>query len=184
MKFRELELPGAYVIEAEPIRDSRGFLARIFSQDEFAQIGFRDKIVQMNHTSTLAAGIVRGMHYQMPPFAECKVVKCIRGRVFDVVVDIRAGSETFLKWTAVEISEENMNMMYVPRGFAHGFQSLVDRCELIYLHTAPYAKDAERGLRTDDPELSIKWPLPITYQSDRDLGHPLIDPRHFKGVTL
>jgi dTDP-4-dehydrorhamnose 3,5-epimerase len=184
MKFLELDLPGAYVIEAEPIRDSRGFLARIFSEDEFAQIGCRDKIVQMNHTRTIAKGVVRGMHYQIPPFSECKVVKCIRGRVFDVVIDIRAGSKTFLKWTAVEISEENMRMMYVPRGFAHGFQSLIEGCELIYLHTAPYVKNAERGLRADDPEIAITWPLPITEQSARDLSHPLIDLKHFKGVTL
>ena len=184
MIFRELALPGAYVVEPEPKVDSRGFLARFFSAEEFESVGFRGTVVQMNHTCTRAAGCVRGMHYQLQPHAECKVVKCIRGRVFDVVVDVRSGSKTFLRWEGVELSEQNMHMMFVPQGFAHGFQSLVEGCELIYIHSAPYVKASERGLRADDSALSIRWPLPIGERSARDLGHPLIDSLHFEGVVV
>jgi dTDP-4-dehydrorhamnose 3,5-epimerase len=184
VRFRELSIRGAHVVEPEPIRDARGFLARVFADDEFARAGFPGQVVQMNHTSTLVSGTVRGLHYQLPPHAEYKVIKCIRGRVYDVVVDLRAGSATFLAWAAVELSEDNMHMMFIPAGCAHGFQALAERCELIYLHSAPYVKESERGARADDPAIGIRWPLPLGPRSPRDESHPLIDTNTFKGVAL
>jgi dTDP-4-dehydrorhamnose 3,5-epimerase len=184
MTFRQLRLAGACVISPEAIRDARGFLARIFAADEFRSLGFGDGIAHINHTYTASRGTVRGMHYQVPPAAECKVVKCFRGKVLDVVVDLRAGSPTYLHWEEAELSEENMEMMFVPRGFAHGFQALTDGCELLYLHSTPYSRSAERGLRADDPELGIRWPLPIALRSERDLSHPLIDRKSFQAVSL
>jgi dTDP-4-dehydrorhamnose 3,5-epimerase len=184
MTFEPLGLTGAYLVRPEAIRDQRGFLARIYSAEEFRRIGFGERVVHINHTRTTSRGTVRGLHYQLPPASESKVVKCIRGRVFDVIVDLRAGSATLLQWASAELSEENMEMMFVPKGFAHGFQSLTDGCELLYLHSAAYSKEAERGLRADDPQIGIRWPLPIGFRSDRDLAHPLIGQGRFEAVHL
>lgn len=184
MIFKPLGLAGAYIVQPETIHDQRGFLARVFSAEEFQHIDFGERVTHINHTRTTSRGTVRGLHYQLPPAAESKVVKCIRGQVFDVIVDLRAGSETFLAWASAVLSEENMEMMFVPRGFAHGFQSLTDGCELLYLHSTAYSREAERGLRADDPQLGIRWPLPIGSRSERDLAHPLIESGRFEAVHL
>lgn len=140
-------------------------------------------IVQINHTLTIRKGTVRGMHFQYPPHAEAKIVSCLSGKIFDVVLDIRRKSETFLHWHGEELSGENRQSLYIPEGFAHGFQALSDNCELLYLHTAPYTKNAEGAFNTIDPRLAIRWPLPITEMSERDKNHPFIDV-DFLGITI
>ena len=183
MIFRETKLPGAYIIEPEPSRDERGFFARTFCRREFAAIGHHQEFVQFNHSYTRQEGTVRGLHYQAPPHAEIKLIRCIRGKIFDVIVDIRRGSRTFLEHISVELSERNQKMIYVPKGFAHGFQTLEADVELLYHHTAYYAPESEGGLRYDDPRLGIQWPLPVMGLSDKDQAHPHIE-RHFSGLQL
>lgn len=174
-------LPGLKLIERQQLVDARGFLARIFCADEFAAIGWHRPIVQINHTSTARQGTVRGMHFQHPPHAEMKLVSCLRGEVWDVAVDIRLGSPTFLHWYGAVLSAENCRALLIPEGFAHGFQTLSDAVELLYCHSAAYLAEAEEGLNPQDPELAIDWPLPVTEISDRDRSHPFIH-NGFKGV--
>lgn len=183
MKFVETPLAGAYVIELEPFRDERGLFARTFCQKEFAIIGFDKQLVQINHSLTKQKGAIRGMHYQRPPACEIKIIRCVQGKVFDVMVDIRAGSSTFMRWHSVELSKDTMRMVYIPEGFAHGFQTLTDNAELIYHHSAFYKPEYERGLRFDDPALAIKWPLPADLVSQKDQNYPLID-SYFKGIEI
>ncbi len=181
MKFIETPLAGAYSIEIEQSLDERGLFARTFCQKEFAKIGFNKQIVQINHSVTRQKGTIRGMHYQLPPACEIKIIKCIAGKVFDVMVDIRTDSPTFKQWYGVELSKDNMRMVYIPEGFAHGFQTLTDRAELIYHHTAFYNPIYERGLRFDEPCLAIDWPLSVSIISPRDMKYPLTD-HTFKGI--
>ena len=183
MKFVEAPLAGAYVIELEPFLDERGLFARTFCQKELAKIGFNKQIVQINHSITKQKGAVRGMHYQLPPACETKLIRCVQGQVFDVMVDLRAGSDTFKQWYGVELSKDNMRMSYIPEGFAHGFQTLTDNAELIYLHSVFYSPEYECGLRFDDPRLVIKWPLPVSTISSKDQSYPLID-NTFKGIAI
>lgn len=183
MKFVEAPLAGAYVIELEPFLDERGLFARTFCQKEFAKIGFYKQIDQINHSVTKQKGAIRGMHHQCPPACEIKIIRCVEGRVFDVMVDIRAASPTFMQWHGVELSKDNMRMVYIPEGFAHGFQTLTDNAELIYHHSAFYSPEYERGLRFDDPALAIKWPLPVGAISPKDQSYPLIDNK-FKGIDI
>jgi len=183
MKFIEAPIAGAYVIELEPFQDERGLFARTFCQQEFSKIGFHRQIVQINHSLTRQKGTIRGIHYQLPPASEIKIIRCIQGIVFDVMVDIRAGSPTFKQWYGVELSKENMRMVYIPEGLAHGFQTLTDNAELIYHHSALYNPTHEHGLRFDDPALTISWPLPIGDISPKDQSCPLID-KNFKGIEL
>lgn len=166
-------LPGLTVIETAAFEDHRGFLARLFCAEELAGLGF-GSVVQINHSLTRAPGAVRGLHFQRPPRAEAKIVRCLKGRVLDVAVDLRAGSPTYLKWSAVELSAANRLAVFLPRGFAHGFQTLEADCELLYLHDEAYSPQCEGGLRHDDPALSIPWPLPVADLSARDQDHPLI----------
>lgn len=140
-------------------------------------------IRQINHSRTSAVGALRGLHYQIRPYAEMKMIRCIRGAVYDVAVDIRADSQTFLQHYAMTLSANNHYMMIIPEGFAHGFQSLEANSELLYIHTAPYAKDYEEGLRFDDPALEIEWPLPVSDISARDLAHPVTTP-NFSGIEI
>ena len=175
LKFIETPLAGAYVIELGPFRDERGLFARTFCQKEFEAIGFHKPLVQINHSMTRKKGTVRGMHYQLSPACETKIIRCVQGKIFDVMVDIRAGSPTFMQWHGVELSQDNMLMVFIPEGFAHGFQSLTDNVEMIYHHSAFYSQEHERGLRHDDPAISIKWPLPVRGLSDRDRSHPLVN---------
>jgi dTDP-4-dehydrorhamnose 3,5-epimerase len=181
MKFVEAPLAGAYVIELEPFLDERGLFARTFCQKEFATIGFHKQIVQINHSVTSQKGAIRGMHYQLSPACETKIIRCVQGKVFDVMVDLMAGSPTFMQWHGVELSKDNLRMVYIPEGFAHGFQTLTDNAELIYLSSAFYSPESESGLRFDDPALAIKWPLPVSVISPKDQSCPFID-NNFKRI--
>ena len=183
MKFVEAPLDGAYVIELEPFEDERGFFARTFCQNEFATIGFHKQIVQINHSVTRQKGAIRGLHYQLPPACETKIIRCVQGKVFDVMVDIRKKSSTYLKWYGVELSKDNMRMVFIPEGFAHGFQTLSDNTELVYHHSASYSPESERGLRFDDPVLAIHWPMSVRAISSKDQSYPLID-NNFKRIEI
>jgi dTDP-4-dehydrorhamnose 3,5-epimerase len=181
MKFFEIPLAGAYVIELEPFLDERGLFVRTFCQREFSKIGFHKQIVQINHSETRHRSAIRGMHYQLPPACEIKIIRCVQGKVFDVMVDIRAGSPTFMQWHGVELSNDNLRMVYIPVGFAHGFQALTDNAKLIYHHSECYSPEYERGLRFNDPAVAINWPLPAGAISLKDQSYPLID-NNFKGI--
>ncbi len=170
------------VLQRKPLGDSRGYLERLFCADELAPLLAGRRIVQINHTLTARRGTLRGLHFQRPPYAETKFVSCLRGEVFDVAVDLRRGSATFLHWHGEILSADNHKTLLIPEGFAHGFQTLADACELLYFHTAAYHADAEGGLNAADPRLAIAWPLPITELSARDSGHALLD-ENFSGVV-
>ncbi|WP_217429676.1 dTDP-4-dehydrorhamnose 3,5-epimerase family protein [Sphingomonas bacterium] len=163
--------------------DERGFLSRLYCADELAGAGFDRPIAQINQTLTRAPGLIRGMHFQHAPHAEDKFVSVLRGEVLDVAVDLRAGSPTFLRWHAERLSAENRRSFFIPRGFAHGFQTLTADCELFYLHTCRYAPEAEGGLNPFDPRLAISWPLPAADVSARDRNHPMLTV-DFAGITL
>ncbi|CDZ31709.1 StrX protein [Neorhizobium galegae bv. officinalis] len=178
----DLPLAGLKLVERQNLGDSRGFLSRMFCADELAQAGWAKPIAQINLTVTTRQGTVRGMHFQHPPHAEMKLVNCLRGAVFDVAVDLRSGSPTFLKWHAQELSAENRRSLLIPEGFAHGFQALTDDCELLYFHSMPYASGSEGALNAQDPVLNISWPLEITEMSDRDRGHSFLTSQ-FTGLT-
>lgn len=179
----DLPLPGLKFVERQRIGDSRGFLSRLFCAEELVAAGWVKPIAQVNHTFTAMRGTVRGMHFQRPPHAEMKLVSCIRGEVWDVAVDVRIGSPTFLHWHAGSLSAENGRAMLIPEGFAHGFQALTDDVELLYCHSAAYSHSAEAGLNPLDARLAITWPLPISELSVRDKSHPLIE-TGFEGVRL
>lgn len=183
MIFIHTPLSGAYVIEPEPFIDERGIFARTFCLKEFAKIGFDKQIVQINHSSTKQKGTIRGMHCQRPPASEIKFIRCVQGKVFDVMVDLRTRSSTFMQWFSVELSKDTMRMVYIPEGFAHGFQAMTDNAELIYHHSAFYSPEYEQALRYDDPALAIKWPLPIGFVSSKDRNYPLIDTT-YKGIEI
>lgn len=183
MKFFETPLAGAYEIEPEPFIDDRGLFARTFCKQEFAEIGFAREIVQINHSITRHKGTIRGLHYQTSPACETKIIRSVQGVVFDVMVDLRADSATFMQWYSVELSHDNMKMVYIPEGFAHGFQALTDNVELIYHHSQFYSPEYENGLRFDDLALAIKWPLPLSCISPKDKSYlPLND--NFKGLMI
>jgi dTDP-4-dehydrorhamnose 3,5-epimerase len=181
MIFSPTPLQGSYVVRPQPVRDERGWFARTYCSKEFRQIGHSSEWVQLNHSFTAKKGTIRGMHYQLPPFKEIKLVRCINGKIFDVIIDIRAGSPTFLRSFSTELSSTNMDMLYIPAGFAHGFQTLTDDCELVYHHSQFYTPAAEAGIKYDDPTVNIHWPLPLTAVSDRDNSHPLLN-ENFKGI--
>jgi dTDP-4-dehydrorhamnose 3,5-epimerase len=183
MKFTPTLLMGSYVIEPEPFNDERGWFARTYCKNEFQQIDHNEEWVQINHSFTLKKGTIRGMHFQYPPFTEIKMLRCIAGAVYDVIVDIRKGSATFLQWFGIELSAENKKMLYIPGGFAHGFQTLTENAELIYHHSSFYEPGHEGGLKYDDPELNIQWPLIVTEISARDNNHPFIT-NDFTGIIL
>lgn len=183
MKFTETPLKGSYVIEIAPFQDSRGWFVRTFCKETFAHIGHTKEWVQMNHSFTKKKGTIRGMHYQLPPFSEIKMVRCIAGVVLDVIIDIRETSPTFLQWFSVELSAQNHNMIYIPEGFAHGFQSLTDNCELLYHHTNFYAHSVEQGIRYDDNIININWGLSPTELSERDSNFATIQ-NDYRGIKL
>jgi len=158
MTFRELELPGAFLIELDRIEDERGFFARTFCRDEFAEHGLATEIVQANTAFNRRKGTLRGMHFQAAPHEEAKLVRCTRGAVYDVIVDLRRDSPTFTRWVSVELTVENDTMLYVPEGFAHGYQTLEDETETSYLMSQRYEPSAGRGVRWDDPAFGIEWP--------------------------
>ena len=176
-------IDGLQVIHRQPIGDERGYLERMFCRDDLKSIiGYRS-IVQINHTVTAKAGAVRGIHFQHPPHAEMKLVSCLRGEVFDVAVDLRRGSPSFLQWRGEILNEDNHSTFCIPEGFAHGFQTMTENCELIYLHTAAYATDAEAGLNALDPRIAIAWPKPITELSARDQQHAMLT-SDYSGLSI
>lgn len=167
-------IAGVMRIETSSHSDARGAFARFFCEESLAALLGGRHITQINHSRSVERGTIRGMHFQHAPHAEIKFVRCLRGRVWDVAVDLRAGSPTFLQWHAEELSPENTNMLVIPEGCAHGFQTLEPDTELLYLHTAAYTPGAEGGVRYDDPAIGIRWPLPATNISPRDAGHAWI----------
>ena len=181
MIFTELPLNGAFIIEPKIFSDERGFFYRFFCKDEFKGIGHQKEWVQMNHSYTAKKATIRGMHYQLPPFSEIKFLRCIAGKIWDVIVDIRTGSPTFLQYYGVELSAENKKGLYIPEGFAHGFETLTDHCELIYHHTASYTAGKEGGLRYNDPRINIQWPVEPVLLSERDQNHALLTTT-FQGI--
>lgn len=176
-------IDGLRVIQRLPVSDDRGYLERMFCSNEFKHIIGQRSIMQINHTLTKMTGTVRGMHFQYQPHAEMKLVSCLRGEVFDVAVDLRKDSPTFLQWHAEVLTESNHKTFVIPEGFAHGFQILTEDCELLYLHTAAYAPEAEAGLNALDAQLAIEWPLPITDRSLRDQQHFMLTPE-FSGLSI
>ena len=181
MIFTATELVGSYVIDLQPIEDERGWFARTYCKNEFGKIGHTKDWVQLNHSFTKQIGSIRGMHFQLAPFSEIKLVRCIAGAVYDVIIDLRKNSPTFFKYFGVELSASNKKMIYIPEGFAHGFQALTDDCELIYHHSQFYTPGVEAGIKFNDPTINIQWPLPPTNISERDNTHTLID-NNFKGL--
>ncbi|NOT52323.1 MAG: dTDP-4-dehydrorhamnose 3,5-epimerase [Chitinophagaceae bacterium] len=181
MIFTPTSLAGSYVIDLETTSDERGWFARYYCKKEFEKIGHTKEWVQMNHSFTAKKATIRGMHFQLHPYKEIKMLRCIAGSVYDVIIDLRKDSETFLQWAGVELSAANKKMLYIPEGFAHGFQCLEDNCELIYHHSEFYNPDAESGIRYNDPAITIKWPLPVTVLSPRDENHSLLT-ENFKGI--
>ncbi len=178
-----LSLTGLKLIERRHLGDARGFLSRLFCAEELAVAGWHKPIAQINHTRTAQRGTIRGMHYQMAPHAEMMLVSCIRGEVWDVAIDLRSNSPTFLQSQAQTLSAENCCAMLIPEGFAHGFQAQTDDCELIYLHAVGYSPQAEAGLRFNDPRLAITWPIPVGEISARDQSHPLLTTQ-FSGINV
>ncbi len=170
MKFRETELSGAYIIDIEPSKDDRGLFARAWCQKEFEAHGLSSSIVQANISQNRKRGTLRGLHWQRQPYAECKLLRCTRGSVYDVIVDLRRDSDTFRSWVGVELTEQNHRMLFVPENFAHGFQTLEDNSEIFYQVTQFYTPDAEWGARYDDPAFAIDWPLDVTAISEKDVG--------------
>lgn len=176
MKFQELPVKGAYLIDLEKRGDERGFFARMFCEREFAEHGLVTHFVQMNNSLSADAGTLRGMHYQLAPHGETKVVRCVRGGLYDAIVDLRPDSPSFGVSCGASLTGENRTMMYVPKGCAHGFLTLEPDTEAMYLVDAFYAPDAERGVRWDDPRFKIEWPREPAVLSDKDRAHPDFDP--------
>lgn len=183
MKFNKTPLEGAYTIELQRIGDDRGFFARLFCTKEFSDVGLVTSFEQINNSLTKNKGTLRGMHYQLPPFAEVKVVRCIRGALFDVILDLRPDSPTYGKWYGDTLSADNRRMMYVPKGFAHGFLTLEEDTEAFYLVSTPYAPEHERGIRYNDPEFDIEWPIEPLEVSEKDAQWKDFDPQ-WHGIDL
>lgn len=183
MKFHPTPIDGLFVMESNVIGDERGSFMRLYcAPSQKAELGFTKDIAQINRSITAKKGSIRGLHYQRFPALEAKTVRCLRGRVFDVAVDLRNDSKTFLQSFAIELDGSKGFALMIPEGFAHGFQTLEDDCEMLYLHGAPYAKEHEGGLRYDDPALGIQWPLPAGTLSPRDQSFEFIK-KDFKGIT-
>ena len=172
MKFVETKLKGAYVIEIELISDNRGFFARSWCQKEFSDQGLNPNLVQSNISFNLKKGTLRGMHYQAKPHEEAKLVRCTRGSIYDVIIDIRPDSSTFKSWVAVELSAENRKMLYIPEGFSHGFQTLEDNTEVFYQMSESYFPEYSTGVRWNDLAFDIQFPLEITSISQKDQAYP------------
>lgn len=181
--FTPTPLSELKLVQRKAIEDHRGFLSRFYCADEFRLAGIIKPIAQINHTFTRKKGAVRGLHFQHPPHAETKLVSCLKGEIWDVAVDLRRDSSTFLQWYGEILSATNRKSMLIPEGYAHGFQALTEDCELIYLHTAAHHPEAEGALNVADPRLSISWPLPIDDLSERDRNHPFIS-QDYQGIVL
>lgn len=176
-------IAGVSVVRRKPLSDKRGQFSRLFCDDTFMDLGLFSTVRQINQSSTLLRGTVRGLHFQHPPHAEGKLITCLKGEVFDVAVDLRRASPTFLRWYGQILSDENLESLHIPPGCAHGFQTLADDCELLYLHSSPYRPDAEGGLNPIDSAVAISWPLPVADMSDRDRNQVHITAA-FKGLDI
>ncbi|HEY0946102.1 MAG TPA: dTDP-4-dehydrorhamnose 3,5-epimerase [Opitutaceae bacterium] len=172
MIFTETKLKGAFVIDVEKREDHRGFFGRVWCAREFAAHGLNPTIAQINTSHSRKKGTIRGLHYQVAPYAEAKFIRCTRGRIYDAIIDLRPDSPTYLQWIGQELSAENHRMLYVPENFAHGFVSLEDDCEVYYPATQFYTPEAERGIRWNDPTFNITWPVPIEVFTEKDMSHP------------
>ena len=181
--YIQTPLSGLKLLQRKTTEDHRGFFSRFYCFDELSTAGIMKPIVQINHSCTTKKGTVRGLHFQYSPYAENKIISCVKGEVFDVAVDVRSSSPTFLQWYGVILSSKNKQSLIVPEGFAHGFQALSDDCELIYLSTAPYSGASEDAINAKDKKLSIIWPLPISDLSEKDAKQPFIS-SEFKGVDI
>lgn len=182
MKFHPTPLPDLILVETTRVEDERGQFSRIFCETECAALRPALRWTQINVSRTYDKGTVRGMHFQYPPASEAKLIRCLRGRVFDVAVDLRAGSPTYLHWHGVELDENGTSQIFIPEGFAHGFQALTVDAQLLYLHSAAWNHEKEGGLRHDDPALAIRWPLPVARISDKDRNLPLVNESGFAGI--
>ena len=183
MNFQPTPIQGLWEITTTPRFDARGSLTRLYCADEFEEVTPGLRFVQVNHSITAKQGTVRGMHFQRAPALEAKLIRCLRGSVFDVIVDVRENSPTFGSWHALELNDANQRQVLIPPGCAHGFQSLADDSQLLYQHSAAYAPYCEDGLAFDDVQVGIRWPLPITDVSDRDRGFKRIG-HGFEGVRI
>lgn len=172
MKFIKTPLLGVYIIELEKRTDDRGFFARTWCAEEFAKAGLKTNLVQQNMSFTTHSSTLRGMHFQTAPYSETKVIRCTRGKIYDVIVDLRPDSPTHTQWFGLELSAENYTMLYIPEGYAHGFVTLRDNAEVTYLVTAFYSPAADSGVRYDDPAFNIKWPVEIKHISEKDANFP------------
>ena len=183
MKIYPTPIVDLVVAESKPFKDERGAFTRLFCEQELSSLIGQRKVMQINHSCTEVVGAVRGLHFQYAPHAEMKLVRCLKGKVWDVAVDLRPQSPSYKRWYAQELSPQNAHMMVIPEGFAHGFQVLEAGSELLYLHTAFYMPESEGGVRYDDPALAIAWPIQVTEISVRDSSHTYID-SSFRGVVL
>ena len=181
--LKKTPLEGLKVIVRKPVGDSRGVLERLFCQDTLGELMHGKEVRQINRTFTQKKGTIRGLHFQYPPFAETKIITCIKGKVLDVAVDLRQGSSTFLQYHALLLGENDSQSFLIPEGFAHGFQTLTPNCEMLYFHTASYNPEAEGALNACDPRLAINWPELIVERSERDRNHPLLND-NFNGIEL
>jgi len=183
MEFHSTFIRDLYVAELTPFIDNRGFFARTYCEAELKNINVSQTLTQINHSRTVQVGTVRGMHFQYPPHAEIKMVRCLVGAIFDVVIDIRKNSDTFLQWFGEYLTPDNFKMMVIPAGFAHGFQVIEPNSELLYFHTASYAPESESGILFNDEKVGITWPIKATELSDRDRNHEKLD-ENFTGIVL
>lgn len=184
MKFHPTPIAGAHLVELERRGDDRGFFARVFCQDEFGAAGLATSFVQVNNSTSAKRGTLRGLHYQLPPSAEVKLVRCIRGALYDAIVDLRPDSASFGQWFGAELNDDNRLMMYVPRGCAHAILTLRDDTEVLYMVSATYAPGSERGVRFDDPRFSIEWPVEPVEISPKDRAWPDFDPEFHGAASL
>lgn len=183
MKFDKLKLEGALVINIDEIDDERGFFARVYSYDEYKNNGMQKSIVQINDSWTKSRATLRGIHYQLHPKREGKLIRCIRGRIWDLIIDLRNDSETFGQWFGIELSAQNRQMIYAPEGFGHGFISLENDCEILYAVTEYYSPEQERILRWNDPKFNIEWPIEPSVILDKDNNAPDFDYSYHLGVS-
>ena len=172
MKFTSTPFPGLYIIELEKNGDPRGFFARSYDAQEFKKLNLKDRFVQTNVSRSRERGTLRGLHYQTPPYAEAKLIRCTKGALYDVVVDLRPDSPTYKQWFGIELTEDNQKQLYVPEGFAHGFITLKEDTEAFYMVSECYHPEAERGVHYNDPQFRIKWPIPVEVVSDKDKTWP------------
>ena len=183
LELIQTNIQDLFLIQRKIFSDHRGTFFKIYSDHELKVIGLNKYISQVNYSFTKGKGTTRGLHYQIPPMAEVKIVTCIEGEIFDVAVDLRYNSPTFLKWFGAILSENSFNSLCIPEGFAHGFQSLTETCKIIYCHTSSYSQECEAGINILDPSISIKWPIEPVYLSQRDLSFSFLN-LNFKGITL